>query len=272
MLNKIGFSLENELKENEKEITEVNKLKVVTPKKSVVRVFFPHRNFACSYYNDMFDLKLGDLVFVEGKLAGKIGRVVEINYNFKIKLSDYMRVISAADTEMHGECYLADSYVVTNDKKVLSFDKVKSWYTPLVDPEEEEETVSSCDGSIINIDNLQDLNINKEVASNGFDAFRENAVLFFEIDNGNGKAIVNTSEPHFLEFEYNNREIKNLVCDCYDVGICEHELAFLLQLKETLDLVQKEYGFTEEKYIVSVERDEFIKFVLNSKNTGKLSF
>lgn len=58
-------------------------------KKSVVEVFFPARHLTCSYYNDIFNLKHGDIVYVEGKLEGLRGRVVDINYNFKIKLSDY---------------------------------------------------------------------------------------------------------------------------------------------------------------------------------------
>ena len=59
------------------------------PVKSVVRVHFPARNMTLSYYNDLFDLKVGDIVFVEGKLEGLRGRVVDVTYNFKIKLSDY---------------------------------------------------------------------------------------------------------------------------------------------------------------------------------------
>ena len=75
----------------------------VTPRKSVVRVHFPARNMNLSYYNDAFDLKRGDIVFVEGKLESLRGRVVDVAYNFKIKLSDYKRVISVADTNVQGE-------------------------------------------------------------------------------------------------------------------------------------------------------------------------
>ena len=53
-----------------------------------------------SYYNDLFDLHRGDLVFVVGKLEGLRGIVVDVSYNFKIKLSDYKRVIAVADTTL----------------------------------------------------------------------------------------------------------------------------------------------------------------------------
>lgn len=59
-----------------------------------------------SYYNDAFDLKCGDIVFVEGKLEGLRGRVVDVAYNFKIKLSDYKKVVSVADTKCAGRVLL----------------------------------------------------------------------------------------------------------------------------------------------------------------------
>ena len=33
----------------------------ITPRKSVVRIYFPERNMSLSYYNDLFDLHCGDL-------------------------------------------------------------------------------------------------------------------------------------------------------------------------------------------------------------------
>lgn len=65
---------------------------------SVVRVFFPECGQAYSYYNDRFDLHDGDLVYVSGKLARQRGQVVAVDYNFRIRLADYERVIGAADT------------------------------------------------------------------------------------------------------------------------------------------------------------------------------
>lgn len=50
---------------------------------SVVRVYFPERDRAYSYYNDRFDLHEGDVVYVSGKLAGLLGRVAAVDYNFR---------------------------------------------------------------------------------------------------------------------------------------------------------------------------------------------
>lgn len=81
-----------------------------------------------SYYNDAFDLKCGDIVFVEGKLEGLRGRVVDVAYNFKIKLSDYKRVISVADTNVQGEFFFAGSHFVTFDRSTLPYEKVITWF------------------------------------------------------------------------------------------------------------------------------------------------
>ena len=97
------------------------------PKKSVVRVYFPVRNMTLSYYNDLFDLHKGDIVYVDGKLEGLQGRVVDVTYTFKIKLSDYKRVIAVADTNVTGEFYFAGSHILSFDRRAIPFEKVITW-------------------------------------------------------------------------------------------------------------------------------------------------
>ena len=91
------------------------------PTRSLVQVRFPARGMTLSYYNDQFDLHCGDLVFVDGKLEGFRGHVVDVCYTFKIKLSDYKRVISVADTKVHGEFHFAGSHFVTFDRSALPY-------------------------------------------------------------------------------------------------------------------------------------------------------
>lgn len=50
------------------------------PRKSLVEVFFSGRNMTLTYYNNQFDLHSGDMVYVDGKLEGLLGRVVEVTY------------------------------------------------------------------------------------------------------------------------------------------------------------------------------------------------
>ena len=125
---KIGFTAETE--NEEKRIIENTPVQKDAPivKKSVVEVFFPDRHLTCSYYNDMFNLKRGDIVYVEGKLEGLRGRVTQINYNFKIKLSDYKRVIGVANTDVIGEFHLAGSHFITIDGGALTYEQVATWF------------------------------------------------------------------------------------------------------------------------------------------------
>lgn len=123
---KIGFAAGTDKEETEIETqTALEEPVNGEPKPSVVRVYFEERDRAYSYYNEDFDLHIGDWVWVEGKLAGMLGRVVEISYNFKIKLSDYMRVIGVADTKATGELSLVGPYFVTGGD-FLPFSKVRT--------------------------------------------------------------------------------------------------------------------------------------------------
>ena len=92
MAFKIGFSVSEE-KEKMSAPVPPDVAEEREPRRSVVRVQFPQRNMTLAYYNDRFDLHCGDLVYVDGKLEGKRGRVVDVNYNFRINLADYKRVI-----------------------------------------------------------------------------------------------------------------------------------------------------------------------------------
>ena len=93
---KIGFSGYEEEQQTAEQLAEMPG--EMQPVKSVVQVRFPSQGRSYSYYNDRFDLHVGDIVFVEGKLEGVKGIVTELSRTFKIRLSDYKRVIAVADT------------------------------------------------------------------------------------------------------------------------------------------------------------------------------
>ena len=138
---KIGFTAETEKKEQRiSENTQCSTEITNNARKSVVDVFFSNRHLTCSYYNDMFDLKRGDIVYVDGKLEGLRGRVVDINYTFKIKLSDYKRVIGVADTNVVGEFNLAGSHFITTDENALNYEQIITWFKAPT-PEDEEFVV-----------------------------------------------------------------------------------------------------------------------------------
>lgn len=237
-------------------------------RKSVVQVYFLDRDRSYSYYNDQFDLQCGDIVFVEGKLEGVRGRVTEVNYNFKIKLSDYKRVIAVADTNVTGQFYMAGSHFVTFESDVLPSNKVLSWFKA---PSQEEEYISGGDGTWFSIDKLSNMNVSNIIAERGYEYYRENKVCYVCVNGNRGYALVEGSEVYEVEFEYREREVCNLVCSCYCSYNCKHEFAAMLQLRETLDMIEKYYQdeFQKMGYFAAVAKETLFAFVVDMKETGK---
>ncbi len=263
---KIGFTTETE---HEKRNVDNIPVQKETPiiKKSVVEVYFPDRDLTCSYYNDMFDLKRGDIVYVEGKLEGKRGRVFDINYNFKIKLSDYKRVIGVADTNVIGEFHLAGSHFITIDEDALKYEQVATWFKA---PENEnEEYVSSSGDEGFNLNDLGGINIKNEVAKRGHKYYMENRVVYIELNHGKGRALVTGSKTYDVEFFYKDEDITGLVCNCYCTGTCKHEFATMLQLRDILATIKNEYHFIDHNdYLAAVSKTSFFECLIDGNNTG----
>lgn len=264
----IGFdTITNKESENDKPM-EVCK-GVLEPKKSVVQVYFPHRGMAWAYYNDRFDLRVGDFVYVEGMLEGYRGRVTEVSYSFKIKLSDYKKVVALIDTGVKGDFYLADSHAVSFDRTAIPFSKVLSWFKA---PDNDDDYVSSNDDTNrFPLEDLSKMKISGKVAECGHNYYVENRVVFIEVDGTCGHAIVEGSENYEVEFDYCNGEISNLKCTCFCSGACKHEFAAMLQLKESLDLITENYGEEYDGYFAIISKGVFMNTVMNKKTSGKIS-
>lgn len=224
---------------------------------SVVRVFFPERGQAYSYYNDRFDLHNGDLVYVSGQLAGQRGRVVEVDYNFRIRLADYQRVIGVADTAVHGTFYTLGAYVFTPERNALPFRQVRSWFFP---PEADGEYATGHGPGPVYA--LEQLSIPAGVAEKGHAYYMENRVIYLSVDGTAGHAIVNGTVPYEITFTYADGSVSALTCGCYETGLCKHGAAVLLQLREMLETVRKHWpeAFAESGYFASVSKQTFSLF------------
>lgn len=266
MAFKIGFLTDtNEKKPVEEAYTALHK--AVVPRKSVVQIYFAKRDMTLAYYNDQFDLKPGDMVYVDGKLEGMLGRVTQVNYNFKIKLADYKRVIAVVDTDVSGQFFIAGSHFVTFDRKALPSRKAALWF---VAPLKEDEIVCGGDDIRFCLDDLGNMNISPEIAQRGHEYYMENRVKYISIEGPYGYAIVEGCENYEVEFEYRNREIGNLVCSCFCSCNCKHEFAALLQLRETLKLIEKNYADEYERtgYFAAVSKGTLFAFAIDGKETG----
>lgn len=235
--------------------------------KSIVRVHFASSNTTLSYFNDTFDLHIGDIVYVEGKLEGQRGRVVDVTYNFKIKVSDYKRVISKADTNVRGELLMAGSHFITFDREVIPYSKVISWYKA---PENSEEVyITGNDDNSVTLDDLSALNIKPEIGERGHDYYLNNKVRYLCIDNGHGRAIVEGTKPYEVEFDYIDGKLSGIVCDCFCSYTCKHEVATILQLREIWDYIKEnhpEYG----DYFAAVNMASLFLFAVDGKKTGTI--
>jgi hypothetical protein len=267
MAFKIGFAAE--LPEDKPAAVTYTEQQVqALPRKSVVQVYFAGRNMTLAYYNDQFNLHRGDIVYVDGKLEGMRGRVTEVNYNFKIKVADYKRVIAVADTTVSGQFFMAGSHFVTFDTAVLPSSKVVTWFKAPV--KEDDVYVSGSDDASFRLDDLGGMKVSAAIAERGQDYYIENRVKYISVDGTKGYAIVEGSEAYEVEFEYRGGEISGLVCSCFCSYNCKHEFAAMLQLKETLDLVGKHYAdeYARTGYFAAVAKDTLFSFAMDGKETG----
>lgn len=238
------------------------------PKKSLVQVYFPQRGRTLSYYNDQFDLHVGDIVYVDGKLEGLRGRVTAVDYSFKIKLSDYKRVIAAADTRVSGELRMAGSHLAAFDPKTIPYEKIITWFKA---PDKEEPVyVSGSDDRGFRLDDLSGMEVSGAIAERGHDYYMENRVVYLCLDCGHGRGIVEGTSPYEIEFDYGGGEIKNLTCSCYCSYPCKHVFAAMLQLRETLKLLEEQDGFdwTGGGYAALISQSVFFSFVIDGKAAG----
>ena len=237
----------------------------------MVQVSFAGRNTTLSYYNDLFDLHPGDLVYVDGKLEGHRGRVTDVNYTFKIKVSDYKRVIAVVDTTVNGQFFMAGSHFVTFDRAALTANKAVTWFK--APAKEGEEIVSGSDDSSFNLADLKGIKIDPDTADRGHNYYMENRVKYISIDCTKGYAIVEGSKPYEVEFEYRDGEISQLVCSCFCNCNCKHEFAAMLQLKETLEFIEKYYAAEYERtgYLAAINKGTLFAFAIDGKETSSFT-
>ena len=243
----------------------------IAPRKSVVQVSFPGRGMALAYYNDQFDLHVGDLVYVDGKLEGQRGRIVDVNYNFKIKIADYKRVIALVNTNVKGQFYNAGSHFVTFDPAAIPASKVVTWFKAPV--KDDDVFVSGNDDTSFTLENLKEMKVSAAVAERGHDYYMDNKVRYISIDGTHGFAIVEGSEAYEVEFEYLNGQISNLTCSCFCSYNCQHEFAAMLQLRETLELIEKHYADLHNRtdYFAAVFKGTLFSIVVDGKETGSFT-
>lgn len=114
------------------------------------------------------------------------------------------------------------------------------------------------------------MKVSPAVAERGHEYYLENKVRYICLNKTKGYALVEGRETYEVEFEHHNGEIRNLTCSCFYSGTCKHEFAAMLQLTETLNLIEKHYAkeYSETKYFAAIHRETLSAFAINGKETG----
>lgn len=266
---KIGFAAERP--EKKSAVSASAAPQPTAARRSVVQVYFAERNTTLAYYNDQFDLHCGDMVYVDGKLEGLRGRVTEVSYNFKIKVSDYKRVIAVVDTAVHGQFFLAGSHFITFDRAALPAARVLTWFKPPAG--DDEEIVSGSDETAFRLDILSGMKLSPAIAERGHNYYLENRVRYISLDGSRGYAIVEGSESYEVEFAYRAGEISALVCSCFCSYSCKHEFAAMLQLKETLEFIDAHYAeeYARSGYFAAVGKGTLFAFAIDGQSSGSFT-
>ena len=274
MFRKIGFSAEDyKADASEKdEVCPVDSEK--KGKKSLVKVFFPARSAEYTYYNDSFNLNKGDIVYVEGKLEGVMGIVREVKYKFKIKLSDYKKVLQAVSFKASGSFYMTKTDMLTFTEGALSYDNVRLCYIPPLKDDDEFVSGDECDEEEKSflLSDIPSDTFSETVVFRGTDYFYSGKVVYLELDGKKGRAIVEGTKNYEVEFRFNNGEISSLLCTCYCTDNCKHEYAVLMKLKRTLEFIEKEHKkeYEETGYFSVMNKIDFLNFGAVYKDSGKV--
>lgn len=241
-------------------------------RKSIVRVHFESSNMTLAYYNDTFNLQVGDVVFVDGKLEGQRGTVVNVSYNFKIKPSDYKRVISKGDTAICGELFMAGSLFIAFDPSVIPYEKVLTWFK--APTRAEDAYLTESDDTCFPLDDFSHLPVRHDVFERGAEYYQANKVRYLCVDGCRGCAIVEGTKPYEVEFRLENGAISGLVCDCFCDYVCKHDVAVLMQLRECLQSIREHYAaqYEESGYFAAVSMGTVFSFAVEGKSKGLVRF
>ena len=166
---------------------------------------------------------------------------------------------------------MVGSHFITFDRMALPSDKVTRWFKAPAN--EDDEFISGNDDTSFYLDDLKGMNVSAAIAERGHDYYMENKVRYICIDGTRGYALVEGSETYEVEFRYLDGEISGITCSCFCSYNCKHEFAAMLQLKETLELIEKHYEdeFLRTDYFAAINKGTLFTFAIDGKEAGSFS-
>ena len=132
---------------------------------------------------------------------------------------------------------------------------------------------SGSDDSAFLLDNLKEQPIDSAVAERGYDYYSSDKVVYIGMDTNKGYAIVEGQTAYEVDFEYKNGEISHLICSCFCSNHCKHEFAAMLQLKDVLKYIEKNYAAEYERSgcFAAIKKSTLIAFAVEMKEKGSFT-
>lgn len=134
----------------------------------------------------------------------------------------------------------------------------------------EDEYISGSDDFSFRLDDLKGFKVSDAITKRGQEYYMENKVVYICLDGTRGYAIVEGGRPYEVEFTYASGDISGLVCSCFYSHNCKHKVAAMLQLRETLELIEKNYAeeYKEAGYFAAASKGVLFSIALDGKETG----
>jgi uncharacterized Zn finger protein len=114
------------------------------------------------------------------------------------------------------------------------------------------------------------MKITSAVAERGRECYLNNKVRYICIDGTRGYAIVEGTRGYEVEFEYRGGNISGLTCSCFCSYDCKHEFAAMLQLKESLEIIARNYAEEYERtnYFAAINKGILFALAIDGKEKG----
>jgi uncharacterized Zn finger protein len=115
------------------------------------------------------------------------------------------------------------------------------------------------------------MQVSQAIWERGREYYIDNHVRYIYVDAGHGRAIVEGERAYEVEFDFVDGMVSNLTCTCPCGYNCKHEVAAMMQLKETLDLIEKHYTDLYCGYFAAIVKSDLFRFAIDSKEIGSFT-
>ena len=238
---------------------------------TLVQVYFTDKKDAYLYLCENIILHEGDHVYVSGKMKDKLGIVVDVRHEFKVRPSKYERVIAKVDTQLHGDLTISNRFLLSFSRNCIGKEMISKWFFA---PQGEEPFISTYTPSPFPLDDLSQFPIQRERLERGIQYYKDQCVVYICLDDIYGYAIVQGSECYEIEFIYQNEMIEDISCGCYCDGHCKHEFALLLELKELVKELKTHFTkqYSVNTYVAAIDKDVLWHMSVRWARRGTISF